>query len=206
MFVVIEGVEGSGKSTLLAKLGERLRSEGHDVTVTREPGGTPVGDAIRRVFLDFALVIQPLTEGFLVNAARAQHVSEVIRPALALGSIVLCDRYTDSTVAYQGYGREGDLRLLRLLCESAIGGLQPDLVLLLDLPVNVARARLRERSRSLDRIESEGEGFHERVRQGFLALAESSPHHRVLDATLPQQRLLEKALREVHARLKAKAP
>jgi dTMP kinase len=206
MFVVLEGIEGSGKSTLLLGLAKRLRSEGNDVLETREPGGTPVGDAIRRIFLDYALVIEALTESFLVNAARAQHVSEVIRPALARGDLVLCDRFTDSTLAYQGYGRCLNIESLRSVCAIATGGLEPDFVLLLDVPVGIARARLRERSKSLDRIESEHDGFHERVRQGFLELAKNSPRHRVLDATLPQQRLLEGALSEVHARLKAREP
>lgn len=206
MFVVLEGIEGSGKSTLLAGLAKRLRSEGNDVVETREPGGTPVGDAIRRIFLDYALVIEAQTESFLVNAARAQHVSEVIRPALARGGLVLCDRFTDSTLAYQGYGRGLDIGSLHTICTVATGGLEPDFVLLLDVPVGIARARLRERSKSLDRIESEHDGFHERVRQGFLELAKHSPRHRVLDATLPPQRILEGALSEVHARLKARDP
>jgi dTMP kinase len=206
MFVVLEGIEGSGKSTLLLGLAKRLRSEGNDVLETREPGGTPVGDAIRRIFLDYALVIEALTESFLVNAARAQHVSEVIRPALARGGLVLCDRFTDSTLAYQGYGRCLNIESLRTICAIATGGLEPDFVLLLDVPVGIARARLRERSKSLDRIESEHDGFHERVRLGFLELAKDSPRHRVLDATLPPQRLLEGALSEVNARLKAREP
>lgn len=203
MFIVIEGVEGSGKSTLLAGLADRLRAEGHDVVVTREPGGTPVGDAIRKIFLDRNLTIEPLTEAFLVNAARAQHVSEVIRPALARGRVVLCDRFADSTLAYQGYGRGLDLESLRRVGAIATGGLDPDLVLLLDVPVSVARARLRERSEISDRIESEDDGFHERVRQGFIRLADGSPRHRILDAKLCAQRLLDEAGDAVRTRLNA---
>lgn len=203
MFVVIEGIEGSGKSTLSVGLADRLRSEGREVTVTREPGGTPVGDAIRRIFLDYALVMEALTESFLVNAARAQHVSEMISPALGRGDVVLCDRFTDSTLAYQGSGRGLDIASLRTICAIATGGLEADLVLLLDVPVGIARSRLRQRSKSLDRIEREHDGFHERVRQGFLSLAENSPRHHVLDATLAPQRVLEEALRAVHARLQA---
>ena len=203
MFVVIEGIEGSGKSTLLAELAQRLRSGGHDVVVTREPGGTAAGDAIRKIFLNTSIAIAPLTESFLVNAARAQHMSEVIRPALTCGRIVLCDRFTDSTLAYQGYGRGLDLESLRTACTIATGGIEPDLVLLLDLPVEAAWTRLHERSRTLDRIEREDDDFHERVRRGFLALAEDSLRHRVLDATLPPERLAEEALREVHARRNA---
>ncbi|MGC1381968.1 MAG: dTMP kinase [Candidatus Baltobacteraceae bacterium] len=191
MFVTIEGIEGSGKSTLLEGLAQRLRAGGRDVVVTREPGGTPFGDAVRAIFLDRSRSIDPLAEAFLVNAARAQHVAEVILPALQLERTVLCDRFTDSTIAYQGYGRGLALDLLRPLCETATGGIQPDLVLLLDVPVAVARGRLRERSES-DRIESEGDAFHERVRAGFLELARQ-PRHLVLDGTLPAERLVAQA-------------
>ncbi len=192
MFIVIEGIEGSGKCTLLRNLVERLRLDGRDVVVTREPGGTATGEAIRTIFLDRTLTIDPVAETLLVNAARAQHVAEVIRPALAASQFVLCDRFTDSTIAYQGYGRGVDLPKLVRLCDAATGGLVPDLVLLLDLPVEVARERMQERSYMLDRIERENGTFHERVRQGFLELAKT-PHHRTLDGTLPQQRLLDEA-------------
>ena len=112
-FVVLEGVEGSGKSTLLSALAERLNSDARNALVTREPGGTPLGDAVRAVFLDRAISITPLTEALLMNAARAQHVSDAIRPALEAGRPVLCDRFVDSTLAYQGYGRGLDLTFLR---------------------------------------------------------------------------------------------
>jgi dTMP kinase len=205
VFVVVEGIEGSGKSTLVESLAIRLRAEGHEVVTTREPGGTPVGNAIRGIFLDPAVSIEPLTESLLVNAARAQHVHTVIRPMLALGRIVICDRYTDSTLAYQGYGRDLNLQLLRELCRIATDGLEPQLVLLLDATVETGRGRLQERPVT-DRIETEDDVFHERVRRGFLALAQSSPSHRVLDATLPPESILEAALREVRAGLEAFAP
>ncbi|MFY9737469.1 MAG: dTMP kinase [Candidatus Cybelea sp.] len=191
MFVVIEGIEGSGKSTLHKGLVERFGVEGRDVVVTREPGGTATGDAIRGIFLDRTLTIEPLTEAFLVSAARVQHVAEVIRPALAQDRLVLCDRFTDSTLAYQGYGGGLELASLQRLCDEATGGVRPDLVLLIDLPVEVARARLQERY-VLDRVESRDDAFHERVRQGYLELAKSA-RHRVLDGTLPRDRLLEDA-------------
>jgi dTMP kinase len=196
MFVVVEGIEGSGKSTLVAGLGARLKAENKNVVVTREPGGTRLGDSVRRIFLDRSLTIEPLAEAFLVNAARAQHVEEVIRPTLAADGIVVCDRFTDSTLAYQGYGRGMDLELLRALCDFAAGGLQPDVVLLVDLPVDAARARLRDRAGARDRIESEDDAFHERVRRGFLELARH-PRHRVLDGSLPPERLLDDALRQL---------
>ncbi|MBV8344743.1 MAG: dTMP kinase [Candidatus Eremiobacteraeota bacterium] len=196
MFVVVEGIEGSGKSTLVAGLAARLGKERGGVVATREPGGTQLGDAVRAIFLDRFLTIEPLAEAFLVNAARAQHVEEVIRPALASGGLVVCDRFTDSTLAYQGYGRGMDLELLRALCDFATGGVNPDLVLLVDLPVHAARARLGDRAGAPDRIENEDDGFHERVRDGFLELARG-PRHRVLDGALPPRRLLEEALRQL---------
>jgi dTMP kinase len=199
MFVAIEGIEGSGKSTLLAALAQRLRSDGVGVVVTREPGGTTLGDAVRELFLNRSLTIEPLAEALLVNAARAQHVAEVIRPALRAGRILLCDRFTDSTLAYQGYGRGIDLELLRRLCETATGGVAPDLTLLVDLPVAAIRARLRGRHRGTDRIEREDDGFHERVRQGFLKLSDS-PDHRILNGDQPEERLADIALREIRER------
>jgi dTMP kinase len=204
VFVVIEGIEGSGKSTLLSALAAALRSDGHEVVVTREPGGTPLGDAVREIFLNRSISIAPLTESLLVNAARAQHVAEVIQPALEAGRVVLCDRFTDSTLAYQGYGRGLDLESLRSVCAIAAGGLEPGLTLLLDAPVNVVRARLRERSAVVDRIESEDDGFLERVRSGFLALTRASSRHRVIEATLPPERVLEEALQAVRAGLGAR--
>jgi dTMP kinase len=189
VFVAIEGIEGSGKSTLLQGLTGRFFAAGREVLATREPGGTPAGDAIRAIFLDRTLTVNALTEAFLVNAARAQHVADVIRPALETGKTVLCDRFTDSTLAYQGYGRGLDLRMLRDLCSAAAGGLEPDLTLLIDLPVDVARSRMKAEP---DRIESQDDAFHQRVRMGFLALAQA-PHHRVLDGTLAPGELLEQA-------------
>ena len=201
MFVVIEGIEGSGKSTLIAGLAEHLEAAGHAVAVTREPGGTAVGDAIREVFLNRAIAISPLTEALLVNAARAAHVSDVIRPMLADGRIVLCDRFTDSTLAYQGYGRGVDLNSLRTICAIAADGVEPDLVFLLDVPVSVARARLRDRMGAADRIESEGDVFHERVRRGFLERAAESSSQVVLDGTESAARVLHEALQFLGARL-----
>src|SRR5271156_6796159 len=135
MFITVEGIEGSGKSTLLSSLSDRLRAQGREIFVTREPGGTPAGDAVRALFLDRSLSIAPMTEALLVNAARAQHVLDRIRPALADGKIVLCGRFVDSTIAYQGFGRGVDVQTLRMLCEAATGGLAPDLTFVLDLSV-----------------------------------------------------------------------
>ncbi|HTA40334.1 MAG TPA: dTMP kinase, partial [Candidatus Acidoferrales bacterium] len=186
-------IEGSGKSTLLSGLSDRLRSRGREIFVTREPGGTPVGDAIRALFLDRDVSIAPLTEALLVNAARAQHVADRIRPELAAGRIVLCDRFVDSTMAYQGYGRGVDLGVLRSMCDAATGGLVPDLTFVLDVPLALSRSRTVSRGRAVDRLEAEDDGFHQRVRDGFLELARG-PRYRILDGTLPQDELVDRAL------------
>lgn len=191
MFVTIEGIEGSGKSTLLAGLSERLRAR--EPVVTREPGGTPLGDKIRSLFLDRSIAIDALTEAMLVNAARSAHVVDVIRPALAAGKLVLCDRFVDSTMAYQGYGRGLDLEMLRRLCAIATGGLEPDVTLVLDVPVTVSRRRTRARHPDLDRMESEDDGFHERVRNGFLELARGSKRYVLLDGSLDGATLIDRA-------------
>ncbi len=203
MFVAIEGIEGSGKSTLQAGLAQQLRSDGYDVLVTREPGGTPAGDAIREIFLQPGLAIEALGEAFLVNGARVAHVERVIRPAVAAGRIVVSDRFTDSTLAYQGYGRGVSLDVLRALCAIATSGLEPELVLLLDLPLEIARARLGSRGKGPDRIEIESDAFHQRVRDGFLELARS-PRHHVLDGTLPADEIVKHALDVVRERMRVR--
>lgn len=196
MFITIEGIEGSGKTTLLSGLAERLREQGRKVLVTREPGGTPVGDAIRRIFLDDPdLALSALTEALLINAARAQHVIDTIRPALARGEIVLCDRYTDSTLAYQGYGREFDLKRLRELCNLATDGLIPDFTFILDVPLDVSEQRVANRPGRADRMESQDRAFHERVRNGFLTIAQFASRYHVLDGRLTPTQLTDAALR-----------
>jgi len=193
MFITVEGIEGCGKSTLIAGLSERLRAPGKETIVTVEPGGTPTGDAIRRIFLDPEATIAPMTEAMLLNASRAQHVVELIEPALRRGAIVLCDRFVDSTLAYQGYGRGIDLGFLRRLCDAATGGLVPDLTILLDLPVAVSRMRVASRAAGLDRMEKLDDAFHTRVRNGFLALAREAPRYRTLDATREPEDLIATA-------------
>ncbi|MEO9169995.1 MAG: dTMP kinase, partial [Candidatus Aquilonibacter sp.] len=189
MFVTVEGIEGCGKSTLISGLAERLRGEGREVLATREPGGTPTGDAIRAIFLAPGLRLTPLTEALLIAAARAQHVVDAIEPALRAGGDVLCDRFVDSTLAYQGYGRGIDCGFLRELCDAATGGLTPDVTLILDIPVAVSRGRVAARMIARDRMESEDDGFHERVRGGFLALALRASRYHVLDATKTPEEL-----------------
>ncbi len=195
-FITVEGIEGCGKSTLIAGLKERLRARPVETIVTREPGGTPVGDAIREIFLKPGLEIAPLTEVLLINAARAQHVVDLIDPALARGALVLCDRFVDSTLAYQGYGRGIDLAFLQEICDMASGGLVPDLTFVLDLPVPISRERIASRDGGArDRMEREDPGFYERARRGFLELAERSPIYHVLDATKPPEDLIAQAYR-----------
>ncbi len=182
MFITIEGIEGSGKSTSLLLLAQELERRGYDVLRTREPGGCGLGRAIRPILLDARTrSLNMRAELYLFLADRAQHVAEVIRPALEAGQIVLCDRYTDSTLAYQGYGRGLDPEKLRRINEMATGGLVPDLTLLMDLPVGLGLERAGLRNQRLGTVLSEGRfdaesmDFHERVRQGYLALAEEEP-------------------------------
>ena len=177
-FLTFEGGEGSGKSTQLLALARFLQDEGYPLLVTREPGGTGIGDDLRRILLDRTNFggINDRTELLLYQASRAQLVHQIIRPALERGLIVLCDRFSDSTTAYQGYGRGIDLTLIRQLSGAATGGLRPDCTILLDIhpAIGLARARIRK-GQNLDRLERETLAFHERVRQGYLRIAQEEP-------------------------------
>lgn len=176
MFITFEGPEGSGKSTQIRLLAEFLRARGLSVEVVREPGGTPIGDQVRHVLHDTAnTAMSPEAEVLLYSASRAQLVSQRIRPSLAAGRIVLCDRYADSTMAYQGYGRGLDLGMLAALTEIATGGLKPDLTLLLDLDVSAGLSRRRVRGEEMNRLDLEAVAFHERVREGYRLLANADP-------------------------------
>jgi dTMP kinase len=193
-FVSFEGGDGTGKSTQIHALENYLIERGRACLVTREPGGTSLGKLLRQVLLEVSdREIAPATELYLYLADRAQHVSEVIRPALAAGKIVLCDRFTDSTLAYQGYGRGIDLKLLGLLNGFADGGVRPDLTILMDCPVAVGRARTSRRPSAegqtgQDRFEREANEFHEKIRAGFLTMARAEPDRfRVIDSTHPRE-------------------
>jgi len=184
-FITFEGLDGSGKSTQLAKLARTLRAHGIAVTVTREPGGTATGEKIREVLLHSATSgLSPLTEMALMFASRAQHLHEVILPALAEGHVVLCDRYADSTEAYQGGGRKLGSKAVLILHDVLCGGLQPDLTILLDndASASVDRARRRNRARKSrqakdeNRFEQENRAFFGRVRNAYLALAARDPN------------------------------
>lgn len=186
LFITLEGPEGAGKSTNREYLAERLREQGLDVVLTREPGGTPLAERIRELLLapsDEAMAAD--TELLLVFAARAQHLAEVIRPALARGAVVLCDRFTDATYAYQGGGRGLSQERIATLETFVQGALRPDLTLVFDLPVEVGLARAAARGR-LDRFEQEGQAFFEAVRQAYLQRAGREPQrYRLLDAAQP---------------------
>jgi dTMP kinase len=182
LFITFEGGEGSGKSTQARLLADRLRKMGRAVVHTREPGGTSIAESVRRVLLNPSSRVAPLTELMLYEAARAQHLAEVVTPALAAGKIVVCERYTDATEAYQGFGRRLDLKKIRVLNSIATDGLRPDRTFLLDVPVGQGLSAARGLTKRLsagtvraaaggDRIERESAAFHERVRRGYLALA-----------------------------------
>ena len=198
MFIVFEGVEGSGKTTQLRRLAERIP----DCIVTKEPGGTPVADRIRAILLDSTSHLDPVAELFLFAASRRQNVVEVIRPALERGQTVLCDRFTDATLAYQGFGRLLDLDRLRMLNDWATGSLQPDLVLIFDLPEEVGLHRARSRNAGADadegRFEAEDLRFHRRVREGYLSLAAAEPkRYAVIDANAPEDVVFQRVLERV---------
>jgi len=196
LFITLEGPEGSGKTSQLPALAEYLRDAGYEVIITREPGGTAVGDQIRDVLMNLENVeMTPRTEILLFLAARAQHVEGLIRPALEAGKIVLCDRFGDSTLAYQGYGHCTDLATLRVLLDFATGGLTPDLTLLLDLPVRVGFERKLENAEEWNRLDAYAEAFHERVRQGYLSLAEEEPQRWVIIDATQEKKKVQKAMR-----------
>jgi dTMP kinase len=198
LFITLEGGEGSGKSTVAAELARRLEAEGHAVTLTEEPGGTELGRHFWTYLRGAGEALSPLAELLLFEAARAQHVDRAIRPALEAGHIVVCDRFADSSVAYQGYGRELGRALVDSLNETATGGLRPDFTLLLDVPVEIGLRRARSleggegAAKARDSIGGEAVAFHQRVRDGFLAIAEAEPG-RVLriDATRPLDEVIE---------------
>lgn len=205
-FITFEGPEGGGKSTHVQELAEQLRAEGRTVLVTREPGGTRLAELIRGLVRE-EVDDPPVTrsEVLLFLAARAQVVSQVIRPALQRGEWVICDRFADSTFAYQGYGRGVDVARLKELNDFATEGLTPDLTILLDVPPETSRARLAARqaatATAADRIEQAGELFHRRLRDGFLELAKAEPSRFVvIDSSGPREEVSAQILKAVHDR------
>ena len=176
LFITLEGPDGSGKSTQSLLLARYLERKGYKVVRTREPGGTSIAEALRRIILNPKSRISKLTEVLLYEAGRAQHTSELILPALRQGKTVICERYTDATLAYQGYGRKLNIRMVNELNRIASSGLKPDLTILLDLDVREGLKRVRKISGGrMDRMERESIRFHERVRKGYLEIASRDP-------------------------------
>lgn len=203
MFITFEGMEGAGKTSAMNLLAEELSGRGLDVITTREPGGCGLGRALRPILLDARgeRNLSMRAELFLFLADRAQHVREVIRPALEAGQIVLCDRFTDSTLVYQGVGRGFDVDTLRHVNLFATSGLEPDLTILLDVPVAVGLARAAQRNRregtmvSEGRFDNESVDFHSRIRRGYLDLREENPgRYALVDAQAPQDEVLLQCL------------
>jgi len=182
LFLTFEGVEGCGKSSQSSRLLDWLQNEGYSAILTREPGGTPIAESIRDFLLDTDTQgLDIMAELFLFEAARAQHVSELLRPAIEGGTIVICDRYVDSTTAYQSYGRNMPLEEVLTLNHTATAGLAPDITFLIDLPAEIGLARAKAGAAG-DRMEQESLSFHQRVRDGFLAIADQESHRtRIID-------------------------
>ncbi len=182
MFITLEGGEGAGKSTAALGLAEALRARGRDVVLTREPGGTPGAESIRALLLDKTTNLVPLADILLHFAARADHVARVIKPALDRGAVVICDRFYDSTMAYQAYGLLGDADAVRVLI--GLIRLKPDITFMLEVPENIAKSRLVGRGLAVDRYDAMGAAFMRRVANGFKAIAAAEPERcRVIDAS-----------------------
>ena len=199
LFITFEGVEGSGKTTQIQRLKKYLTQKGIPCTVTREPGGCPIGEKVRKILLnpDHREMV-PTSELLLYEAARAQHVKEVIKPFLKKGGVVLCDRFSDATIAYQGYGRRIDLKWIERLNHLTSQGIKPDVTFLLDCPSDVGLKRALQRNRTLkqereERFEREKIQFHHRVRKGYLAIAKKDPYRvKLIDTREGQEKVFEK--------------
>jgi dTMP kinase len=198
LFISFEGIEASGKSTLMGAVDHALRSGGRRTLLTREPGGTAAGDTVRRIFLQ-GEHLTPITEALLMNASRAELVEAVIRPALQAGTVVLCDRYVHSTLAYQGYGRGLALDLLRRICDAATAKLMPEITLFVDVSYETSCARLAARGSARDRMEREDAAFYERVRAGYVHLAQVDPRVIRLDGERSAEEVADAALAAISA-------
>jgi len=199
LFITFEGVEGSGKTTQIQRLKKYFTQKGIPCKVTREPGGCPIGEKVRKILLnpDHREMV-PTSELLLYEAARAQHVKEVIKPFLKKGGVVLCDRFSDATIAYQGYGRRIDLKWIERLNHLSSRGIKPDVTFLLDCPSDVGLKRALQRNRTLkqereERFEREEIQFHRRVRKGYLAIAKKEPYRvKLIDTREGQEKVFEK--------------
>jgi dTMP kinase len=206
-FVTLEGPDGSGKSTQANLLAEELSTRGYDVLLTREPGGSGIGDQVRQILFTLDnTAMYPKTEFLLFSASRAQHVSEVIRPHLDKGGVVISDRYFHSSLAYQGFGHQLDLDTLKEITSFATGDLLPDLILLLDLPVEMGLNRRRNEGK-WNRLDDYQVEFHQRVRDGYLTMAEEDPDRWVLvDASRPVDRIQKEVQELISRHLPPKPP
>ena len=206
-FVTLEGPDGSGKSTQANLLAEELSARGYDVLLTREPGGSGIGDQVRRILFTLDnTAMYPKTEFLLFSASRAQHVSEVIRPHLDKGGVVISDRYFHSSLAYQGFGHQLDLDTLKEITSFATGDLLPDLILLLDLPVEMGLSRRRNEGK-WNRLDDYQVEFHQRVRDGYLTMAEEDPDRwGLVDASRPVDRIHKEVQELISRHLPSKPP
>lgn len=210
-FITFEGIEGCGKTSQIAMLGDHLTKEGYSVVITREPGGTSLGESVREILLNARnRSMCLLTELLLVEASRHQHVQEVLMPSLQAGKVVLCDRFSDATVAYQGFGRGLDRGMIELINSWSTEGLKPDLTILLDCPVeegidrSLDRLRKEGKIEGESRFEKEGLEFHTRVREGYLEIARKEPHRlRLLSAIHSPERIHEEIVEIVEKWLKS---
>lgn len=181
LFITLEGADGCGKTTQLNLLKEYLTSRGYEIVVTREPGGKGLGEKLREILLNYDGEVSDRCEAFLYLADRAQNIDTIIKPAINSGKIVLCDRHTDSSVAYQGYGREQNIDNINMLNELAVNGVHPDLTIVFDIDTEISMARV---GAEKDRLESAGIEFHKRVRNGYLEIAKKNPQRiKVVDAS-----------------------
>jgi dTMP kinase len=203
-FITFEGPDGAGKSTQIHLLNDYLKSKGWDTVVTREPGGTPIGEKIRSIILDVEnRDMNPITEMFLYAAARAQHVSQVIKPALKQGKIVLCDRFVDSSIAYQGFGRELGVEMVEKVNRFALQGITPDITLLFDINPEKGLERSAMRHRGVDRLEEEKLDFHRRVYEGYVLLSRKYPERfHVIDASRKIEEIHKTIIGEIEQLLK----
>ncbi len=200
LFITFEGIDGCGKSTQLNLAEKFLIKEGRDVLITREPGAKGLGEKLREILLNYDGNVSDKCESFLFLADRAQHIDEIVQPALNSGKIVLCDRYTDSTLAYQGWGRKQNIDEINMLNNIATGGLKPDLTFVFDVDIETSFKRV---GKNKDRMESAGYDFHQRVRNGYLELAKQEPERiKVIDGTKSVNEISDEVIKNINILLK----
>jgi len=196
LFITFEGIDGCGKSTQLNLLSEYLKSGGLEVVITREPGAKGLGEKLREILLNYEGDVSSNCEAFLFLADRAQHIDTLVKPAIEAGKVVLCDRHTDSTIAYQGYGRGVDLEQIKMLNRIATSGLVPDLTFVFDLDVEISQMRV---GKTKDRMESAGDDFHNRVRKGYLEITKQEPERvKVINSDDSIDNIFKKVKQEIN--------